>query len=105
MGEQTHDRWSFENAGATSTVLVSGDRCSDDADIVRRWAVAGLGVVYKSRLDVLEDIRAGRLVELLADHAGQAAPLHLVCAHRQSLSPAVRRLHGLLAQRLQAYLA
>ncbi|KAB5625614.1 LysR family transcriptional regulator [Pseudomonas putida] len=105
MGEQIHDRWSFEDAGATSTVLVSGDRCSDDADIVRRWAVAGLGVVYKSRLDVLEDIRAGRLVELLSDHAGQAAPLQLVCAHRHSLSPAVRRLHGFLAQRLQAYLA
>ncbi|MDF0732120.1 LysR family transcriptional regulator [Pseudomonas entomophila] len=104
MGEQTHDRWSFQGASGVSTVQVEGDRCCDDADIVRRWAVAGLGVVYKSRLDVLEDIRAGRLVELLPGYLGQPAPLQMVCPHRHSLTPAIRLLQGFLLARLEAYL-
>ena len=103
MGEQTHDRWSFQGEDGPHTVQVSGDRSCDDADIVRRWAVAGLGLVYKSRLDVLEDLRNGRLVEVLEDHPGQAAPLQLVCAHRHSLTPTIRALQAFLAARLEQF--
>ncbi|MFB4391871.1 MULTISPECIES: LysR family transcriptional regulator [unclassified Pseudomonas] len=104
MGEQTHDRWSFHGDEGVTTVQVTGDRSSDDADVVRRWAVAGVGVVYKSRLDVLEDIRAGRLVEVLPGQAGQPAPLQMVCAHRHSLTPALRLLHSFLLERFDRYL-
>ncbi|RZI79134.1 MAG: LysR family transcriptional regulator [Pseudomonas sp.] len=82
--------------------MVAGDRTSDDADVVRRWAVAGLGVVFKSQLDVRADLEAGRLVELFPRAWGQPTPLHLVCAHRQSLTPVVQQLRAFLLQRLQA---
>nr|GEX65028.1 hypothetical protein [Tanacetum cinerariifolium] len=71
----------------------------DDADLVRRWAVAGQGVAYKSWLDVCEDVRAGRLELLLPDYPGEPTPLNLVCPHRKQFSPAVQQLHSLLRNR------
>jgi DNA-binding transcriptional LysR family regulator len=100
MGEQTHDRWGFLTPDGLQTVVVSGDRVCDDADVVRRWALAGLGVVYKSRLDVLQDLRSGRLVELFPTQYGLPAPLQLVCVHRQAVTPALQLLRAFLLERL-----
>ncbi|MBH3404716.1 LysR family transcriptional regulator [Pseudomonas glycinae] len=105
MGEQTYERWSFHSADGVRTVQVTGDRVSDDADIVRRWAVAGFGIVYRSKIDVLDDLRSGRLVELFPADVGQPAPLQLVCPHRTSLTPAVQALRTFLAQRFERYVA
>jgi len=99
LGGRTHDRWSFEQDGRRSVVAVRGAMLCDDADVVRRWAVAGEGIAYKSWLDVGDDVRAGRL-EVLLDGQGESLPLNLVCPHRKQFSPAVRQLHGFLGARL-----
>ncbi|AGZ35873.1 LysR family transcriptional regulator [Pseudomonas sp. VLB120] len=104
MGEQTYERWHFHTPDGVKTLQVTGDRISDDADIVRRWAVAGLGVVYKSKLDVMDDIRRGKLVEIFPPEHGQPAPLQLVCAHRTSLTPALQVLRTFLAERCEHYI-
>lgn len=103
MGEQTYERWHFHTPDGVKIIQVSGNRTSDDADVVRRWAVAGLGVVYKSKLDVMDDIRGGRLVEIFSDEYGQPAPLQLVCAHRTSLTPALQVLRAFLSERCERY--
>ena len=102
-GESLHDRWTFERDGVSQTVPVKGDRVSDDGELVRRWALAGCGVAYKSRYDVLEDLRAGRLVQLFSDHLGEPSPLYLLCVHRMLLSPAVKRLRACLQERFAAF--
>lgn len=97
-----YDKWLFPaEPGATAprTVHVKGPLASDDADVVRRWAIAGEGIAYKSWLDVSGDVGAGRLVVVLPGQPGEAAPLQLICPHRRQFSPAVRQLHALLAQR------
>jgi DNA-binding transcriptional LysR family regulator len=104
MGEQTYERWIFQTADGLETVQVAGDRISDDADIARRWAVAGQGIVYKSKLDVMDDIRSGRLVEIFPAEYGQPAPLQLVCAHRTSLTPSVQVLRAFLSARCERYI-
>ncbi|MBR8653285.1 LysR family transcriptional regulator [Achromobacter sp. Marseille-Q0513] len=103
LGESLHDRWTFERDGVSQTVPVKGDRVSDDGELVRRWALAGCGVAYKSRYDVLEDLRAGRLVQLFGDHQGEPSPLYLLCVHRMLLSPAVKRLRACLQERFAAF--
>ena len=100
-GEQIHDRWTFDLPRGPHTVRVSGNRISDDADVVRRWGLAGHGVIYKSRLDVAADIAAGRLVELMPGLGGPA-PVNLVSAHRAQLTPAVQQLRDFLRERLAA---
>jgi len=99
LGGRTHDRWNFEHDGRRSVVVVRGALLCDDADVVRRWAVAGEGIAYKSWLDVGDDVRAGRL-QVLLDGSGEPLPLNLVCPHRKQFSPAVRQLHGFLGERL-----
>ncbi|MFP6561975.1 LysR family transcriptional regulator [Paraburkholderia sp. B3] len=105
LSDTLHDRWTFSRNGEATVVNVRGDRSSDDGELVRRWALAGRGVAYKSRLDVLADLKAGRLEATLTDFEGESAPLHLVCAHRTMLSPTVNALRDLLRERLSTYAA
>ncbi len=104
LAGRPYDRWSFEQDGRRVVVPVRGQLVCDDADVVRRWAVAGEGIVFKSWLDVADDVRAGRL-QVLMGGAGDSLPLNLVCPHRKQFSPAIRQLHALCAQRLQQMLA
>jgi DNA-binding transcriptional LysR family regulator len=93
-----HDRWSFYHAADAVPVLidVNGNRSADDADVVRRWAVAGLGIAYKSRLDLSDDIRSGRLSILLPDLLGEPTPLTMLCMHRSQITPTVLALRDFL---------
>lgn len=96
---RVYDKWTFADAeGRAQTIAVSGHLLSDDADVVRRWAVAGEGIAYKSWLDVSADVRAGRLEVLLPEVVGDSVPLHLVCPHRRQFSPAVQLLHRWLKE-------
>lgn len=105
LAGRVHDRWYFQEGSRAHTVQVGGDRLSDDADVVRRWALAGAGLAYKSWLDIAADVAAGRLCVLLPGCLGEAAPLSLLCAHRAQLSKPVRllreHLQGRCAELLQ----
>ncbi|RQR33447.1 LysR family transcriptional regulator [Burkholderia sp. Bp9143] len=103
--EQIHERWRFTPPGGDRTVAVTGNRISDDADAVRRWAIAGEGLIYKSRLDLIDDLRAGRLMELFPPEYCEPAPLHLICAHRAQLTPTINELHAFLRERCAALLS
>lgn len=102
LSDDLHARWRFHGSGGDSVVAVDGDRVSDDGDAVRRWAVAGRGIAYKSWLDVADDVTAGRLEVLLPDWRGERAPLNLICADRRLLSPAVQALREFLTERCAA---
>ncbi|MFK3775160.1 LysR substrate-binding domain-containing protein [Pseudomonas sp. NPDC089406] len=94
---RVYDKWRLGNR----TVQVRGPLVSDDADVVRRWALEGEGIVYKSWLDVSANIAAGELEVLLPEHAGEPTPVTLVCPHRKQLTPAVSQLHGWLRERFE----
>ena len=104
LGSGVHDHWRFHLQGREESVLVRGDRFCDDADVVRRWAVAGVGIAYKSWLDVAADVRAGRLRVLLGHYRGESTPLNLLCTHRAQLSKPVQRLSALLKERCRLLL-
>ena len=105
LSDTLHDRWTFLKDGDATVVNVHGDRCSDDGELVRRWALAGHGIAYKSRLDVLGDLKAGTLEAVLTGFEGESAPLHLVCPHRTMLSPTVNALRDWLRECFAAWLA
>lgn len=104
LSETTHDRWTFFAGTEPHVVKVTGNRVSDDGELVRRWALAGHGVAYKSRLDVLADLRAGHLEAALEDWESEPAPLHLVSTHRFALAPALDKLRDFLQQRFALYI-
>lgn len=105
LGGRVHERWRFFDGKREHSQSVRGDRLSDDADVVRRWAVAGVGLVYKSWLDVAGDVRAGRLEVLLPEWRGEPTPLNLICAHRAQLSTPVKLLREFVQARCAELLA
>ncbi len=101
LSDNVHEQWQFTRDGQTVTVQVRGDRVSDDGDAVRRWALAGHGIAYKSHLDVCSGLASGQLVALCTDWTTEAAPLALVCADRRQLSPTVVLLRDHLRRCLE----
>ena len=93
LRERLHDLWAFTRSGETVNVQVSGTMMSDDAEVIRRLAITGEGIAYKSWLDVSEDVRDGRLQLLMPDYLGERVPLNMICPHRKQLTAAVRLLH------------
>lgn len=58
--------WGFTHAdGRRATVRIHPAMNSNDGGVVRRWGLAGLGIIQRSEWDVAADLRAGRLVPLL----------------------------------------
>lgn len=96
IGSRTYNKWLFQSGGVRQEVQVSGDRESNDADIVRRWVVAGKGIGYKSILDISGDLKAGRVVRLLTDYEAEPVGIWLICHSRKQVTPAVLMLRDLL---------
>ena len=89
VGERLHNRWRFWRDGGEWVQQVAGDRSADDADVVRRWAVAGHGLVYKSPCP-----RPGR--------RPAAAGMPGMARRTRAALPAVRRPPSALAHRAAA---
>lgn len=99
MHEMVHDVWAFTKGDEHFKIKMAGDRIANDAEIVRRWCVAGHGLAVKSCLDMSTDLLAGRLVNLMPDYKPRATELWLVCPSRQSITPAMRLLRDALREK------
>lgn len=69
--------WTFSIDGAPTTIRVAGALACNDGAVLHEWALAGLGLAWRSLWEVGDDIRAGRLVRVLDRYA--AAPTHVYC--------------------------
>src|SRR6186713_880167 len=60
-------QWSFDKDGVASAVRVNGALRSNNGELLCRAAVDGLGLIRASELEVLCELRSGKLVQVLAD--------------------------------------
>jgi len=82
--DRPYSKWEFEQNGLPITVNVVGDRSANDGDLVKRWAIAGKGIAYKSRLDVERELESGALIELLPEqYIGESTPVYLIYKERK----------------------
>lgn len=82
--------WHFEQEGQKFSLHVSGNFEASSADAVYYATLAGLGIARLSAYLVAEDLRQGRLVHLLPDHAVETSDILIVFSERRNLSPKVR---------------
>lgn len=87
------DRWQLSEGGRSHEIRVNGDRAASDGALVRKWALAGHGIAYKSRLEVHADLCAGRLLDLFPQMQTDPLPLYALYPSRR-YQPA--RLQALL---------
>lgn len=103
------DIWSFESKvigkNDSFKIKVSSNRSCNDGDVVRRWVVAGKGIAYKSRLDIAEDLQAGRVIRLLSNFRTPLLELNLICPTRKQVTPAVLLLRDTLRKKLNMLLS
>lgn len=82
--DRPYSKWQFEQGGQPITINVTGDRSANDGELVKRWALAGKGIAYKSKLDVERELIAGELVEVLeGQYCGQSTPVYLLYKERK----------------------
>jgi hypothetical protein len=84
---------------------MSGNRASNDGDLVRRWCVAGQGLAVKSCLDMSADLLSGRVVNVMSGFKPRSTELWLICPSRQSITPAVRLLRDMFREKSRGILS
>jgi DNA-binding transcriptional LysR family regulator len=87
--------------GATTNLAATARLRVDDGDVVHDWAVAGLGIMLKSEVDVAGDLVAGRLERVLPDWDGGQAPIVALYPSAQFVPLKTR----VLLDRLSAHIA
>jgi len=77
--------------GKTGSVRVSGRYCCDNWEVLREWALAGLGIALKSTWDVHRQLQDGSLVALLPGYAFHTdVAIYAVYPHRRFLPAKTR---------------
>ncbi|AQZ50577.1 LysR family transcriptional regulator [Martelella mediterranea] len=91
-------RWLFTEDGREREVQVSGRLYSNDWMVLMRAAVEGHGVALGSDIILREELRAGRLVRLLADYRTPPRPMHALYPMRGKPSAKIMRFVEGLAE-------
>jgi DNA-binding transcriptional LysR family regulator len=61
-------QWSFARSGAESSVRVRGPLRSNNGELLCHAALQGLGLLRSSELEVLPELKSGKLVQVLGDY-------------------------------------
>lgn len=94
-------RWPLEKGGKETQVDVSGPITLDEASLARTAVLEGIGIGFFMEPDVRDDVRVGRLFQVLEDWTPPRAPLCLYYPGRRNPSAAMREFIG-MARELSA---
>lgn len=92
--------WEYKGPdGKRGMVRVSGDYACDNWEVLREWALAGLGVALKSTWDVRRPLEDGSLVPLLPGYDfGTDVAIYAIYPHRRYLPAKTRVFIDYLAE-------
>jgi DNA-binding transcriptional LysR family regulator len=92
------ETWRFTGPEGEVAVRVSGAFIANDSEAIRRAARAGHGVALLPEIQLIDDLRAGRLFRLMEDYESQRVPVHIVYPSRRNLAPRTRVVMEFLLQ-------
>jgi DNA-binding transcriptional LysR family regulator len=93
--------WRFNHPqDGKTTVRIRPGLSSNDGEVVRDWALAGLGVMVRSEWDVAQDLAAGRLQAILPRWSLPAADVVALLHARQGRSGRANAFLQALRERL-----
>jgi DNA-binding transcriptional LysR family regulator len=95
--------WRLANAAGETVEITPPCRLrSDNGEAVHDWALAGLGVMLKSAIDVAADLRAGRLERVLPGWSIPDAPIYALIPSARHVASKTRLFVDALAAALKA---
>ncbi len=84
--------WQFRIDGEVTALRVAGPLECNDGAVLHEWALAGLGLAWRSLWEVGEDLASGRLVTVLDEFAAPDNAIYAVFPQRKHLPLRVRML-------------
>lgn len=82
--------WAFTLDEDTSHLRLGGRFDCSDGQVLHDWCLAGLGVAWRSKWEVEQDVACGRLVSVLDAYAAPPNGIYAVFAQRKHLPLRVR---------------
>jgi DNA-binding transcriptional LysR family regulator len=96
---EVEHKWRLDGPdGATATIRHTPRFITEDMVALRLAALRGVGVCQFPTLVVQDDIKAGRLIDLLPAWSPRAGIIHAAFPSRRGLLPSVRTLLDFLAK-------
>ncbi|MBV7393242.1 LysR family transcriptional regulator [Mameliella sediminis] len=103
---RTNAVWPLKDSGRIVDRMVEGPLIANNGETVRRAAVAGMGLARIGEFHVREDLKAGRLVEVLAGATeGDTEEVHAVFLGGERVPNRVRAFLDFTTARLRGYLS
>ena len=101
VSRDSTDTWKLRNReGEEFNVRVHGRMKSNLGEVIRDAALGGLGIAVHSTWHICEDLRTGRLKQVLPDHELPDSGIYAVVPQRRMVMPRVRAFVDFLAQQL-----
>jgi DNA-binding transcriptional LysR family regulator len=89
-GSSSQRGWTFTIGGRVVSARINGRLACSDGAVLHDWALAGLGLTWRSWWEVHEDLSAGRLLSVLDSYAAPPTPVYCVVPARKHLPLRVR---------------
>jgi DNA-binding transcriptional LysR family regulator len=88
--EQLRHHWTIVNDAGSLNIPITSKIISNNGDLLRQCALAGMGIVIRSSFSLGDDLRSGRLVRLLPTHHLGRLDVSMVYPSRRLLAAKVR---------------
>lgn len=99
LGESQSRGWTFKVDGELLNLRVRGVLECNDGAVLHDWALAGLGLAWRSLWEVKDDLSDGRLVTVLERFSSPDYPVYAVVPQRRFLPGRVRLFIDYLKER------
>ena len=94
----TQSGWDFVADGQPLLFKPPGRFACNDGAVLHEWALAGMGLAWRSLWEVGDDLRWGRLVSVLDEYATAPVGIHAVFPQRRHLPLRVRLFIDMLKE-------
>lgn len=100
--EHFRNRWSVEGAEGKVHVPVKSHFMSNNAELLRQAATAGMGIVGRPSFCLRDDLSSGRLVRLLPEHRLGCVSVSMVYPSRRFLPAKIRTFIDFISEMFSA---
>ena len=100
--EQIRSRWILKDSDDIShSISINSRLQSNNGEVLRQSALAGMGIVVRPSYSIIEDLRSGRLVRILPQYTNQINVV-MVYPSRRLLSATVRSFVNFMTEHFPA---
>ena len=93
------EQWRFTKENHSAVIKAAGTLSASSNELLRLAALQGQGVVLQPSFNVSDELRAGKLIQILPDYDAGALGIYVVYPHRKHQTAKVRSFIDTLASR------